>query len=312
MTAPVASTPLLQLDWQPLPVPASRLGESPFWHPDEQALYWIDIPGRALHRWAPSGSPEGHHRQWPFDTEPGCVAPRPGGRLLLAMRDGLFSFDPGSGTRERLAPPPYDPATERFNDGKADAMGRLWVGTIYEPRDKPAAALYRFAGGALTRLAGEVTVSNGLAFSADGRQVYWTDTPSHRVMVYTLDAGSGRLIEPRVLHTFPPKLAGASLDGYGGRPDGAALDVEGHYWAAMFEGRRLVRIAPDGSLSASVPLPVRCPTMPCFGGADGRTLFVTTACDKRPAEELAAEPWAGRVLVARAPVAGAPVHFAHG
>jgi sugar lactone lactonase YvrE len=306
----------LQLDWQPLPVPPSLLGESPFWHPDEQALYWCDIPGRALHRWCPADGAAGAHRQWDFDNEPGCVAPLPGGRLLLAMREGLFRFDPRDGSRdgilERLAPPPYDTAVERFNDGKADALGRLWVGTIYDPRSKPAAALYRWDGHTLERVAGEVTVSNGLAFSADGRQVYWTDTPAHRVMVYTLDAGTGRLIEPRLLHTFTPKVAGAPLAGYGGRPDGAALDVEGGYWAAMMEGKQLVRIAPDGTLLARVPLPVRCPTMPCFGGADGRTLFVTTARANRPADELAAEPWAGCVLMARAPLAGLPVNFAAG
>jgi sugar lactone lactonase YvrE len=102
------------------------------------------------------------------------------------------------------------------------------------------------------------------------------------------------------------------LAGYGGRPDGAALDVEGGYWAAMMEGKQLVRIAPDGRLLARVPLPVRCPTMPCFGGADGRTLFVTTARANRPADELAAEPWAGCVLMARAPLAGLPVNFAAG
>lgn len=309
------AAPELRLDWQPLPAPPCRLGESPFWHPDEQALYWVDIPGRALHRWQPAagaGATEGRHRRWDFDTEPGCVAPMPGGRLMLARRDGLFTFDPEAGRTERLAPPPYEPATERFNDGKADARGQLWVGTIYEPRDRAAAALYRWSGGRLERVAGDVTVSNGLAFSADGRQVYWTDTPSHRVMVYTLDASTGRLVAPRVLQAFEPKRPGAPLSEYGGRPDGAALDVEGAYWAAMFEGKRLVRIAADGQSLASVPLPVRCPTMPCFGGLDGRTLFVTTASDKRPAEELAAEPWAGRVLMARAPVAGLPVHFATG
>lgn len=307
------TVPVLQLDWQPLPLPAGvapcRLGESPFWHPDEQALYWLDIPGRALHRWR---STDGAHRRWDLDTEPGCIAPLPAGRLLLARRDGLFRFDPASGAADKLADPPYDPATERFNDGKADAQGRLWVGTIHEPRDRPAAALYRWAGGALERVAGEVTVSNGLAFSADGRRVYWADTPSHGVMVYTLDAGSGRLIEPQLLHRFAPRIPDTPLDRYGGRPDGAAVDVDGGYWVAMFEGQRLACIAPDGSLRASVPLPVRCPTMPCFGGADGRTLFVTTASDKRPADELAAQPWAGRVLMARAPVAGLPVHFASG
>ena len=303
------TVPVLQLDWQPLPVPACQLGESPFWHPDEQALYWLDIPGRALHRWRPDG---GVHRHWALPTEPGCIAPLPGGRLLMARRDGLFRFDPADGTAERLAAPPYEPATERFNDGKADAAGRLWVSTIYEPRDKAAAALYRWDGATLERLLGGLTIGNGLAFSADGRTVLTADTPTHAVTAHTLDAGTDRLVAPRLFHRFAPKVQGAPLDGYGGRPDGAAMDVDGVYWVAMMEGQRLACLGPDGTERASVPLPVRCPTMPCFGGADGRTLFVTTACINRPADELAAQPWAGQVLMARAPVAGLPVHFARG
>jgi sugar lactone lactonase YvrE len=306
------TTPVWNLDWQPLPTPACALGESPFWHPDEQALYWLDIPGRALHRWRPTPEPDGEHRRWELPTEPGCIAPLPGGWLLVARRDGLFRFDPASGGTERLAVPPYDPATVRFNDGKADAAGRLWVSTIYEPRDQPAAALYRWAGGPFETLLGGLTIGNGLAFSADGRTVYTADTPTHTVTAHTLDTGTDRLVAPRVLHRFEPKVKGAPLDDYGGRPDGAAIDTDGGCWVAMMEGQRLVCIAPDGTLRATVPLPVRCPTMPCFGGADGRTLYVTTACINRPAAELAAQPWAGRVLMARAPVAGLPVNFARG
>ncbi|MFN9004897.1 MAG: SMP-30/gluconolactonase/LRE family protein [Betaproteobacteria bacterium] len=302
----------LRLDWQPLPAPACQLGESPFWHPDEQALYWLDIPGRALHRWQPGPGAEGAHRLWALPTEPGCIAPLPGGRLLMARRDGLFRFDPATGAAERLAAPPYDPATQRFNDGKADAAGRLWVSTIHEPRDRPAAALYRWDGGALEPVLGGLTIGNGLAFSADGRTVCTADTPTHTVMAHTLDAGTDRLVQPRVLHRFAPKVPGAPLEGYGGRPDGAAMDVDGVCWVAMMEGQRLACLGPDGTRRASVPLPVRCPTMPCFGGADGRTLFVTTASVNRPAAERAAQPWAGRVLMARAPVAGLPVNFARG
>ena len=302
----------LRLDWQPLPAPACQLGESPFWHPDEQALYWLVIPGRALHRWQPGPGAEGAHRLWALPTEPGCIAPLPGGRLLMARRDGLFRFDPATGAAARLAAPPYDPATQRFNDGKADAAGRLWVSTIHEPRDRPAAALYRWDGGALEPVLGGLTIGNGLAFSADGRTVCTADTPTHTVMAHTLDAGTDRLVQPRVLHRFAPKVPGAPLEGYGGRPDGAAMDVDGVYWVAMMEGQRLACLGPDGTLRASVPLPVRCPTMPCFGGADGRTLFVTTASINRPAAERAAQPWAGRVLMARAPVAGLPVNFARG
>jgi sugar lactone lactonase YvrE len=295
------------LHFEPLPVAPSLLGESPFWHPDEAALYWCDIPGRRIHRWHPASA---RHDHWGFDTEPGCIAPLPGGPLLVAFRDGLFRFDPARGTRERLAEPPYDPAQERFNDGKCDPQGRLWVGTIFEPRTGPRAALYRWAQGQLQRMAGDVTVSNGLAFSPDARTLYWSDTAAHRVMALDFDAIEGSLSRPRVLAQFAPKVPGQDLSTYGGRPDGAAVDVEGAYWCAMFEGQCLQRLSPQGQVLQTVPLPVRCPTMPCFGGADGRTLFVTTAREKRPADELAAQPWAGCVLQARVPVAGLPVNFA--
>jgi len=226
-----------------LPAPPSGLGESPFWHPDEQALWWCDIPGRALHRFDPAS---GAHRAWAFDSEPACCAPLPRGELLLARRDGLWRFSPGNGALALLAAPPYDPAHERFNDGKADPQGRLWVGTIYEPRQPPLASLHRFEAGRLDRMAEGITVSNGLAFSPDGRTMYWSDTTAHTIY---------------------------------------AFDFE-------------------------VRLPVRCPTMPCFGGADLRTLYVTTARHNRPADELAAQPDAGRVLSLRVDVPGLPVNFA--
>ncbi|MBA4178709.1 MAG: gluconolactonase [Leptothrix sp. (in: Bacteria)] len=296
-------------DWAALPVPPALLGESPFWHPDEAALYWCDIPGRALHRWVPAGAA---HTCWPIESEPGCCAPLPGGDLLLACRDGLFRFSPRSGRRRPLAAPPYDPAHERFNDGKADPQGRFWVGTIYEPRTPPNAALWRWAGGKLDRMAGDITVSNGLAFSPDGRTMYRSDTTSHRVFALDFDGSDGSLSRQRLFAEFPPKPAGQYPATYGGRPDGAAVDAEGAYWCAMFEGQRLLRFAPDGRLLQALALPVRCPTMPCFGGSDLRTLFVTSARQNRPADELAAQPLAGGVLSLRVDVPGLPVHFARG
>jgi sugar lactone lactonase YvrE len=299
----------MTLDWHALSVPASLLGESPFWHPEQAALYWVDIPGKALNRWRPEPAV---HDQWAFDTEPGCCAPLPGGAVLLAMRDGLYRFEPATGRRKLLAQPPYDPRHERFNDGKADAQGRFWVGTIYEPRDAPKAALYRWAGGRLSRMAGDVTVSNGLAFSPDGQTMYWSDTSAHRIDALTLDPAEGGLSRRRLLAQFPAKVAGSELSAYGGRPDGAAVDAEGAVWVAMFEGQRLLRLAADGQVLQSIELPVRCPTMPCFGGPDLRTLYLTTARNNRPAAELAEQPWAGRVLAARVDVPGLPVHFARG
>ena len=153
-------------------------------------------------------------------------------------------------------------------------------------------------------------MSNGLGFSPDGRTLYWTDTPTHRITALDLDAAAGTVSRPRLFAEFPRKPAGPDLRGYGGRPDGAAVDTEGAVWVAMFEGQRLVRLAPDGRLLQEVPLPVRCPTMPCLGGPDLRTLYITTARLNRPPEELAAQPWAGCVLQMRVDVPGLPVNFA--
>lgn len=294
---------------EPLPgVPASLLGESPVWHPEQGTLWWCDIPGRAIHCWNERG---GEHRQWSFPVEPACLAPLPGGQWWVAMRDGLWRFDPASGERSPLvSPPPYNPAQERFNDGKADPQGRLWVGTIYEPRDPANAALYRYSAGQLERQAGDVTVSNGLAFSPDGRTMYWSDTKAHCIYALPFDGQDGSIGERRVLTQFPLKQAGQPLSSYGGRPDGAAVDVEGAYWVAMFEGQRLLRLSPAGELLAEIALPVRCPTMPCFGGSDLRSLFVTTARENRPVEELATQPLAGQVLRLRVDVPGLPVNFA--
>ena len=210
----------MTLAMQALPVPPSLLGESPFWHPTQRALWWCDIPGCALNCFVPH---TGEHRQWTFPCEPACVAPLDDGDLLLAMRDGLWRFHPDSGERRKLADPPYDPAHERFNDGRADPQGRLWVGTLYEPRDPPRAALYRYAAGQLQAMAHGITVSNGLAFSPDQRTMYWSDTKTHTIFAFDCEPVSGRLSGQRVFATFAMRTPGQGLQDYGGRPDGAAV-----------------------------------------------------------------------------------------
>jgi sugar lactone lactonase YvrE len=285
---------------------ASLLGESPLWHPREQVLYWCDIPGRRLQRWDPASGDLAH---WPFDTDLACCAPMLDGGLLLGMRDGLWRFDTATGERTRMAEPPYDPKLERFNDGKCDPQGRFWVGTIYEPRDPALAALYCYAKGKLARRADGITVSNGLAWSPDGRTMYWSDTKAHTVYAFDFDPAAGALSGKRVFAQWPVKQAGQDLDSYGGRPDGAAVDAEGCYWSAMFEGQRLLRLAPGGEVLREVVLPVRCATMPCFGGRDLKTIYITTARENRPAAELAAQPFAGCVLALDVDVPGLPANL---
>ena len=284
-----------------LPLGSHRclLGESPLWHPTEQVLYAVDIPGRQVLRWREGAeAPD----VWPQDAEPGCIAARTSGGLLVARRDGLWSLDTTTGAQVLLSPPPYDATRLRFNDGKVDPAGRLWIGSISDARE-PEAALYRFDRGAFAAQVPALTTSNGLAWSPDGRRVHWSDTKAHRVYAADFDTATGMLTAPRVFAEFKPRTPG---EVYGGRPDGAAMDAEGHYWAAMFEGKGLVRIAPTGDVVQRVELPVSCPTMPAFGGPDLRTLFITTAREKRPADELAREPLAGAVLQLRVDVPGLP------
>jgi sugar lactone lactonase YvrE len=297
-----------RMNIEALPLAPSLLGESPLWHPGEQVLYWCDIPGRCLNRWNPAS---GQHAQWHFDSEPGCCAAVQGGGLLLALREGIVHFDPATGRRAAIAGAPYDPSVQRFNDGKTDPHGRFWVGTIHEPRDAARAALYRLGDAGLALMADGITTSNGLAWSPDAHTIYWADTKAHVVYAFDFDAAGGSLSRRRVFLSFAPRRPGQELADYGGRPDGAAVDTQGCYWIAMFEGARVLRVSAQGEVLQELRLPVRCPTMPCFGGADLKTLYITTARENRPADELAHEPLAGCVLQLRVEVAGLPANLAH-
>lgn len=284
----------------------SLLGESPFWHPSEGCLYWCDIPGCTLSRVDAAGD---DLAQWHFDCEPSSCAPRLDGSLLLAMRDGLWCFDAARGERSLLAPAPYDTTRERFNDGKCDPQGRFWVGTVYEPREPPLAALYCYDDGRLERRADGIATSNGLAWSPGGSTMYWSDTRAHAIYAFDFEPGTGTLSNCRAFARFPTKESRQDQLSYGGRPDGAAVDAEGCYWVAMFEGWRLLRLSPAGECVREVSLPVRCPTMPCFGGPDLKTLYITTARQGQPEAELAKQPWAGCVLSLLVDVPGLPVNI---
>lgn len=287
---------------QPILATRMLLGECPIWHPQESALYWIDIDGCAVHRFHPKTEA---HRHWPMPSEPGCIAIHADGGLLVAMRSGLALLDTENGQLTHIADAPYDPATTRFNDGRCDAAGRLWVGTIYEPRDRPDAALFCIEHDALSDSGKRATVSNGIAFSPDNRTLYHSDTTSHQIRAYPFDLAAALLGDARIVKQFSTD----KNNHYGGRPDGATVDSEGAYWCAMYEGGRLLRLSPEGEILREVMLPVRCPTMMAFGDDDLRTLYITTVSHKRPAAELEQYPLSGCVLRLRVDVPGLPEHL---
>ena len=301
------------MTWQALTTTPCQLGESPFWHPHEQMLYWVDIPGKKIQR---ANVYLGSVESWDLPTEPGCIAPAASGGLVMALRHGVFRARTWGGPLQHIATLDYDPSRMRANDGKCDALGRFWIGTVDESRQAHDAALYCLDGrgggtATLSQKVGPASTANGLAWSPDGRTLYWADTPAHVVWAWDFEPDSCTLGQRRTFHQFGPKPTGWQFDqpSYQGRPDGAAVDIEGNYWVAMFEGRRLCQFAADGRLLAELPAPLQCPTMPCFGGDDLRTLYLTSACYHRSADELQAFPLSGCVLSMRVEVPGLPVNF---
>jgi sugar lactone lactonase YvrE len=274
-----------------------QTGESPLWHPDEGALYWVDIDGFAVHRHVAA---TGAHVKWDMPAEPSALARHPDGGLVVALRSGIVHLRTDDGSILPIVAAPYDTKVARFNDGGVDGAGRFWIGTIYEPRDKPAAEMYCLDKGTL-RLAwtGGMTNSNGLGFSPDQRSMFHSDTTTHRIERYDYDVATGTASNPTDIVQFSQD----KTKDYGGRPDGGAVDSEGNYWSALFEGARLLRLSPMGAVLQEIALPVRCPTMMAFGGADLRTLYITTA-GKRPAAEIEQYPLTGKVLSLRVDVAG--------
>ncbi|HEY8099888.1 MAG TPA: SMP-30/gluconolactonase/LRE family protein [Burkholderiaceae bacterium] len=278
-----------------------KVGECPLWHPDEAMLYWIDNVGCAVHRLNPK---DGSEMSWPMLSEPGCIARHATVGLVVALRTGFYHLDTDTDTLTEIAPAPYDTATTRFNDGRCDAAGRFWVGTMYEPRDKQLGTMYTLEQGTVHQHWSGITVSNGLAFSPDNRTLYHADTTAHVIRRYPFDLDSGQVSLPQFVRQFSMD----KTNNYIGRPDGAAVDSEGAYWCAMYEGGRLLRLTPEGQTLQEILLPVRCPTMIAFGGADLRTLYITSARHNRPADELEKYPLSGCLLSVRVEVPGLIEH----
>lgn len=262
------------------------LGEGPVWHADEAALYWVDIIGPALHRLDPAS---GAHDRFDFDEAITCVAPCLDGRLLAACRSGLWQLDRGHQKHEHLVAAPYETGHHRFNDGGCDPGGRLWIGAMNERVDHADAGLYRYDGQRLTLAHPDMKITNGLAFSPDGEWLYHTDTPTRVIRRHAYDVTTGEIDagQPWI------DLADHDLDG---APDGAAVDINGDYWTALFGGAAVARFDADGQFVARYPMTALNPTMPCFAGPDRRTLYVTTAREGMTEQQIARWPASGALL----------------
>ncbi|MES2943440.1 MAG: SMP-30/gluconolactonase/LRE family protein, partial [Pseudomonadota bacterium] len=261
------------------------LGEGTLWSQREQALYWVDILACGLHRFDPAS---GAKNSWTFAEEISAVAERaaaPG--LIVTLRRGFALFDPaGNSEPSYLHQPEAALPSNRFNDGKCDAQGRFWGGTMDFACEAPTGALYRYdSDGSCTRHDDGFVVTNGPTWSADGRTLYFNDTVNGRTFAYDFDAAAGTLSNKRLWRSFAPG---------DGVPDGMSTDAAGRLWIAHWGGSCVSCHDPVTAQElCRVTLPTSHVTNCAFGGPDLRTLFITSARSGLTPEQLEAEPLAG-------------------
>ncbi len=249
-----------------------RVGESPVWDRQQRALWWVDIESRRIRRWRAA---DGALHHWIMPQRVGCIALCARGGLIAALEEVIVwvQFDPEGQMRcTDLARIHHPVAGMRFNDGRCDPAGRLWVGTMV--MDMPSAQAqggwYCLDERGLTgpHIRGLYT-PNGSGFSPEGNLFYWSDSHplSQQVWVADFDQQTGTIAHARGF---------IDMRDWPGRPDGAAVDAEGHYWVCGNDAGVLHRVSPAGLRVDTLRVPFVKPAMCCFGGDDGATLFVTS------------------------------------
>jgi xylono-1,5-lactonase len=264
------------------------LGEGPVWW--DSALWFTDIKQKMLHRFSPAS---GEKRSWPTPSEVGFIAPLQNAHFIAGAKSGLYDFDPASGDFVFLRTVEPNRPGNRLNDGAVDAGGRLWFGSMDDTEEAATGFLYRLDPGGLAPMDGGYVITNGPAFSPDGRILYHTDTLAKTIYAFDLHRDG----------SLAGKRAFATIEDGAGYPDGPVVDSEGCLWTGLFGGWAVRRYSPKGALLQSVPFPVANVTKIAFGGPDLTTVYATTA---RKGVIGPGQPLAGGLFCFQADAPGVP------
>lgn len=261
------------------------LGEGPVWVEREDALYWVDIKGRRIFRRTFSGI----LTEWEPPFQIASLAPRAEGGFVAGSEHGFAYVDLDTGSYDVLVDPERERTTNRFNDGKVDRRGCFWAGTMDDEEKAASGALYRLCSRLdPVRMDDGYRVTNGPAFSPDGRIMYHNDSARQLTYAFDLD-GDGNASNRRV---FAQHQEG------GGYPDGMTVDAEGGLWIAFWDGWCLRRFSPAGECVGTIEVPVQRPTSCAFGGPGLDRLFITSARIGLDEAALAEQPLAGGLFMA--------------
>jgi xylono-1,5-lactonase len=270
------------------------LGEGPHWSAVEQKLWFVDIKEQLIHRFDPR---ERKLETWTAPAQPGWVLARDGGRLVAGLKSGLHDFDPATGRFAALAAPETHLPGNRLNDATVDGAGRIWFGSMDDEEASPSGRVYVHDRGRVTCSGiAPCVITNGPAFSPDGRILYHVDTLAGQITAFEV-AADGSLGAPR------PFVRIAPSDGF---PDGPTVDSAGCIWIGLYGGWGVRRYSSAGELLEFVRFPVANVTKVAFGGRDLKTAYATTASKGLSAAEKKAQPNAGDLFEFRVDVPGLP------
>lgn len=290
----------------------ATLGEGPVWRAAENALWFVDIKQKKVHRF---DAATGETRSFDAPSEPGFLAPVRGGGFVVGCKGGLYRFDEAGGFTflSHVEPAHLD---NRLNDGFVDHQGRLWFGSMHDPEENPTGKLYRFDRRGLKVMDEDYVITNGPTISPDGRTLYHNDTLKKHIYAFDLDeageiAGKrlfaqldvGQKVETAGEVCYAPDPQSPHGDGYF---DGPVVDSQGNVWVSLFFGWGVYVYAPDGRLLRKIRLPVSNVTKIAFGGPDLKTVYATTAAKGLSPEDLKTQPLAGGLLRFNSDIAGQP------
>lgn len=280
----------------------SDLGEGAIWNHKTGELMWVNITGEILNFF----SPELNNNKEMFTGQMiGTVVPAESGLVMVALQNGIYQFDPETGTKKHIANPEEGIEGNRFNDGKCDPAGRLWAGTMNMNGKKEAGTLYRLdPDSTIHAMIENVSISNGIVWSPDAKKMYYIDTPTRKVMAWDYNNTTGDISNPQTAVEVPSEM---------GSPDGMTIDADGNIWVALWGGAAVGCWNPEtGKLLSTIDVPAKNVTSCAFGDEDLGTLYITTARQSTTDEELEKYPHAGGLFKTRPGVKGMEAFFFKG